>query len=133
MDDPCHYRVSVKGLVTDDTGRFLLARESSGKWELLGGGLDHNEDPIDSLKREIHEEAGLVVTAVSPSPKYFVTTRRHNRDAYVANVIYEVKLASLDFSPSDECQELRYFTVEEAKQVDILPNVAKFLEVFDPS
>lgn len=132
MNDACYYRVSIKGLVVDETGRFMLAREDNGKWELPGGGLDHGEDPIPGLKREIHEETGLEVTQISPTPKYFVTSKRQNRDAYVANVIYEIKLKNLDFIPSDECQELRFFTIEEARREDLFPNVEKFLEVFDP-
>jgi 8-oxo-dGTP diphosphatase len=132
MNEPCYYRVSIKGLAIDETGRFLLAKEDNGKWELIGGGLDHGEDPIDGLRREINEETGLVVTYVSPSPKYFITSPRHGHDTYIANIIYEIKLKNLDFTPSDECQELRYFTVEEAKEVDLFPNVEELLEVFDP-
>jgi 8-oxo-dGTP pyrophosphatase MutT (NUDIX family) len=132
MNSPNYYRVSVKGISIDDTGRFLLSREDNGKWELLGGGLDHGEDPVACLKREIHEEAGLEVTYVSPTPKYLVTCKRHNSDTYVANVIYEVKLKDLNFTPSEECQELRHCSVEEAKQLDLFPNVEAFLEVFNP-
>lgn len=133
MSDPCFYRVSVKGLAIDETGRFLLAREGNGKWELIGGGLDHGEDPVTCLKREIHEETGLVVTHVSPSPKYLITSPKPGHDIYIANVVYEIKLENLDFTASDECQELRYFTVEEARQVELFPNVEKLLEVFDPA
>ena len=59
MNEPCFYRVSVKGIVIDDQSRILLARESDGTWDMLGGGLDHGEDPIVCLKREIQEESGL--------------------------------------------------------------------------
>ncbi|HTH72380.1 MAG TPA: NUDIX hydrolase [Candidatus Pristimantibacillus sp.] len=132
MNTPCFYRVSVKGLVIDETGRFLLAKEDNGQWELPGGGLEHGEDPIDGLRREIHEETGLVITEVSKSPKYFTTSKRRGGEAYVANVIYEVKLKDLDFVPSDECQELRFFTVDEARQEPLFETVERFLGVFDP-
>lgn len=56
MNEPCFYRVSVKGIVIDSQNRILLARESDGTWDMLGGGLDHGEDPITCLKREIQEE-----------------------------------------------------------------------------
>lgn len=133
MTDENYYRVSIKGIAVDETGRFLLAKEDNGKWELLGGGLDHGEDPIAGLKREIAEETGLEVTQVSASPKYFLTTKRYSAETFLANVIYEIKLKDLNFTPSDECQELRFFTVSEARKEPLFPNVEKFLEIFDPS
>lgn len=132
MNEQCYYRVSVKGLVIDESGRFLLAREANGRWELLGGGLDHGEDPIQGLKREIIEETGLEVTSVSKAPLYFTTSPRRNKDTFIANVIYQITLQDLNFTPSDECQELRFFTVDEARQVELFPNVEKFLEVYQP-
>lgn len=131
MNEHAYYRVSVKGIVIDDDGRILLSKEDNGMWEMLGGGLDHNEDPIACLKREIHEETGLEVTYVSPGPIYFITTQRHDRDAYVANIIYEIKLKTLAFTPSDECQELRFFTAEEARKEDLFPNVKKLLDLIE--
>ncbi len=133
MNEVCYYRVSIKGIVVDDSGRFLLAREENGKWELLGGGLDHGEKALDCLKREIREETGLEVTWTSDTPKYFVTSPRLDHETFIANVIYEIQLQSLDFTPSDECQELRFFTAEEARRKDLFPNVAEFINVFDPA
>ena len=132
MNEPSYYRVSVKGLVVDETGRFLLSREDTDTWDMLGGGLGHGEDPIAGLKREIMEETGLIVTSISPTPKYFITAQRHDHDTFIANVIYEIKLASLDFTPSEECQELRFFSVEEARKVNTFPAIHKLLQVFDP-
>lgn len=52
----CFYRISIKALILDKDGKFLLCRESDGRWELPGGGLDHGENPQDGLMREIKEE-----------------------------------------------------------------------------
>lgn len=131
MDNTCYYRVSVKALCLDETGRFLLAKEDNGLWELIGGGLDHGEDPTACLRREVHEETGLVITYISPSPKYFITALRRGKDTFTANVIYEVKFQDLNFVPSEECVELRYFSVAEALQEDLFPNVKEFLKHFD--
>lgn len=54
-------------------------------------------------------------------------------DVFMANVLYEVTIKDLHFTPSDECQELRYFSIEEARKENILPNVEKFLEVYNPT
>lgn len=129
MNEPCFYRVSVKGLVQDSQGRILLAREDNGLWDLIGGGLEHNENPIDGLKREIKEETGLEVVDVSVSPKYFLTADRYGHDDFTANVIYEVTLKNLDFTPSDECQELRYFSLAELRDIPLYPNVTKLIEI----
>lgn len=131
MNEQNYYRVSVKGIVINDDGRILLSREDNGMWEMLGGGLDHNEDPIDCLKREIHEETGLKVTYVSENPRYFVTSPRANADTFIANVIYEIKLKDYDFTPSDECQELRFFSPQEMHKIELFPNVQKLLEVLE--
>ena len=130
MNEQCYYRISVKGIAVDEKGRFLLSKEENGMWELLGGGLEHNEDTVEGLKREIKEETGLEVTYVSSSPIYFITSPRLDHDTYIANVIYEIKLKDLNFKASDECIELRYFTVEEAKKEKLFPNVLNFLKVY---
>ena len=60
-------RIAAYGVCRDDEGRLLLARASPaltlrGRWFLPGGGVDHGEQPADSLRREIEEESGLTVT-----------------------------------------------------------------------
>lgn len=128
MQDICDYRISVKGVVFDKDGRFLLAKEENGFWELLGGGLEHGEDPIECLKREIHEETGLTVTFVSPKPQYFITSPKKSNASWIANIVYEIKLDNYNFIASDECTELRFFSAQEAKKVNLFPNVIKFIE-----
>ena len=131
MDEQCYYRVSIKGIVVNGDGRILLSREDNGKWEMLGGGLDHNEDPVSGLKREIFEETGLKVLSVSACPKYFLTAPRIGTTitTYTANVVYEIQLENLDFTPSDECQELRFFSIDEMAQVELFPNVQALLNI----
>jgi 8-oxo-dGTP diphosphatase len=132
MNEPSFYRVSVKGIVVDETGRFLLSREDNGNWDMIGGGLDHGEDPIEGLRREIREETGLEVTYISSTPKYFITGPRLGHETFMANIVYEIKLESLNFIPSDECLELKFFNVEEAQKIKVFPTIKKLLEVFNP-
>ena len=129
VNEQSYYRVSIKGVVIDNEGRYLLSLEDNGKWELLGGGLEHEEDPKECLKREVREETGLAVTSISENPIHFITSQRENADTYIANVIYEITLENLDFTPSDECQELRFVKPEDMNALDLFPNVKKFAEV----
>ncbi len=64
---PERQRIAAYGVVPRRDGRLLLARASSsltlrGRWFLPGGGVDHGEDPRESVRREIEEESGLDVT-----------------------------------------------------------------------
>lgn len=129
MNQQNYYRLSIKGIVIDADGRVLLARENNNKWEMLGGGLDHGEDPKKCLTREIFEEAGLKVTSISEAPIYFLTTLHSENASYIANAIYKIELENLEFVPSEECQELRFFSAEEMKSVDLFPNVQKLLKL----
>lgn len=53
----CFYRVSIKALVTDVQGRFLLLQEADGRWSLPGGGYEHGDiSPYEALRRELDEE-----------------------------------------------------------------------------
>ena len=125
------YRISIKALVLDDEGGFLLAKEDVGKWELLGGGMKHGESPQEALKREVKEETGIDLVWVDEKPSYFLTVENTHQGFWQANVIYKAKLAGLDFTPSSECQELKFFSVEEAKKEKLFPNVEIFLSLFE--
>jgi len=58
------YAVLLRG--ERDDPQVLLTRMSSrtrieGWWTLPGGGIDHGEDPRDTVRREVYEETGLHV------------------------------------------------------------------------
>lgn len=53
------YRVSVKALVKNTEGKVLVLKENQDTWSLPGGGLDHGEDPVTGVKRELKEELNI--------------------------------------------------------------------------
>ncbi len=128
-----YYRLSIKALILDSTRtKFLLAQEDNGKWELPGGGLDWGEKPAEGIRREIHEEMGLVVTHVADRPSYITTAQRDSDRRWTANVLFETEVENLDFTPSSECEAIQFVTKEEALALDLFVTVKKFLEVFKP-
>ncbi len=135
MDIPdCFYRVSVKALVTDTQGRFLLQKELRGVWDLPGGGLDFGENPVEALKREVQEEGELEVLSMEESPSYFITAHGKRSDVWFANIVYKVELSDVTkFTPSDECIEMRYFTAQEvldAPEGEMIVNVVNFAKQY---
>ena len=125
------YRVSVKGLILDETRtKFAIVLEDNGLWELPGGGLDWGEFPEACLKREIKEEMGLTVTDVNPLPSYFLSGK-NMKDKWSVNVIYEIKVKDLNFTPSEECREIRFVSPEEIKSLNAFRTVKEFAKQFD--
>lgn len=126
------YRTSIKALILDDQKRFLLVKEDNGLWEFPGGGLDYGEKPHDCLIRELKEEVGLEATYINNRPSYFVTALNIN-GRWKANVFYETHVKDLNFTPSEECTELRFFTKEEAIKENLYPIVKEFIKEYDPA
>ena len=126
------YRTSAKALILNDQKEFLLCKEENGIWELPGGGIQFGEEVTECIQREILEEMGLQVTSVATTCSYF-TTCEHTKGFWVANALFVTTVADYNFTPSDECIEIGWFTKESAKTVETYNNVEKFLAVFDPS
>jgi len=115
------YRVSIKALILDEQKRFLMILEDNNLWEIPGGGLDFGEKPHDCLKRELKEEMDLEVTYIAKQPSYFVSALNID-NRWKTNVFYLTKVKDLNFKPSDECTEIRFFTKEEAQKENLYPN-----------
>ena len=126
------YRVSIKGLILDKTRtKFAILFEENGWWELPGGGLDWGESPADCLRREFQEEMGLTITKMAQSPSY-ILVGENMRGNWTLNVIYEVEVENLNFTPSDECQEIRFVAPEEIKSLPAFRTVKELGEQFNP-
>jgi NADH pyrophosphatase NudC (nudix superfamily) len=81
-----------------------------GKWDLLGGFIDPNENAEQASCREIHEEIGLVV---QPSDLKYITTAPNdylckNVPYRTMDIFFECKLDSdlLSITAEDEIKEL---------------------------
>ena len=125
----CFYRVSTKGLVVRD-GKILLIQEPDGRWELPGGGLEFNQEIFDSLRREFQEEMGVNVTEITERPIYIWKQKREKDHRLFIG--YKVEIDSLNFTKSDECINIEFFSREELRGIDLHINIEKFAEIFNP-
>jgi 8-oxo-dGTP pyrophosphatase MutT (NUDIX family) len=126
------YCTSMKALILNETrDKFLVCKKESGVWVLPGGKLDYGESPQAGLRREILEEMNIEVTHIADNPSYFITGQTLRTKTWVANVIYKTSLAHLNFSPSDECVEIRFINKDTAEDIFLFPTVATLLKQFN--
>lgn len=118
---------SVTGVVFDAAGRMLLVRHADrGIWVLPGGAIDPGETPADALVRELWEETGLHVEpaallGVFSGPDFLVRYRNGDEVIYLMTV-FECRVAGGHPRPDgEETLEVRYFSQDEAKQVELPP------------
>jgi 8-oxo-dGTP pyrophosphatase MutT (NUDIX family) len=113
----------VTAVIRDDD-RFLLARQrDSGRWSLIGGGIEPGEDPRAALLREGREELGVDSDIVRIIGAYGGATLENvypNGDhvGYVT-VVYLCSLRTSSITvDEDEVLETRWATLAELAELD---------------
>ena len=116
------------GAIITCKGRLLLEkRRDSDTWGLVGGGVKKTEEPIQAIAREIYEELGLRIPKerFSKLSVYGEPGRiAAYRDGSVWRMVIVVFGLDLPEEPkmkiSSESKELRFFTKEELKDIQIV-------------
>ncbi|GGL69824.1 hypothetical protein GCM10010129_11650 [Streptomyces fumigatiscleroticus] len=90
-------RVAAYALCVRD-GQILLARspapDGTPEWVLPGGGMEHGEDPYDTVRREVEEETGYrieVTGLLGVDSVRHILPRRFGRavDHHAVRLLYE--------------------------------------------
>ena len=126
--------ISVKALVEDQTGRFLIIRRSMtsknnrGMWDLPGGKLDPGESPVQALRRELAEELGLAVSVLGLAG----TARSDLPDRVVSYEIYRCAVGAR--APkvvlSDEHTEYKWIPRDELPGYEMCAQFVDFLRAY---
>jgi 8-oxo-dGTP pyrophosphatase MutT (NUDIX family) len=130
----CYYRVSAKAIIRNQEWKFALAKEDTGYWDIPGGGVDHGENMHEALKREIMEEMWLKVTKISPQPIYTALAESSGLGSHkrpLCLLMFEVEVENFDYTPSEECVELWFFTAKEALQMKLYHPNKKVMKEFE--
>ena len=92
-----YQRTAAYGVVTSERGLLLTElselTSAPGRWTLPGGGLDHGEDPLSALHREVWEESGQTIERVlllEAHPSHWVGRAPSGRleDFHAVRIVY---------------------------------------------
>lgn len=122
---PAH--LGANAIITCNGKLLLEKRRDSDTWGLVGGGVKKQETELQAITREIYEELGLRIPkerfrklAVYGEPGRIAAYR----DGSVWRMVIVVFALDLEQEPqmriSSESKELRFFSKEEIKGIDIV-------------
>jgi 8-oxo-dGTP diphosphatase len=111
----------VAGVLTDTSGRVLLAQRPAGKhlaggWEFPGGKLEPGENRFEGLKRELLEELGVILDTATPLIRlhHSYPDRDIDLDVWLVTEF-------LGEPAGRESQSLRWCPRDELRQAGLLP------------
>jgi len=104
-------------LVVDDEGRVLLARRKfepeAGKWDVPGGFLEEDEEPLDGLRRELREETGLEIEPLELAGIWADRYGGSDDATATLNLYWTTRIVSGEPTPADDVSELRWFSLDD--------------------
>jgi len=123
---------TASALVLDAHGRVLLARRGAdpgrGLWDLPGGFMDEGEEGIETLRRELREEAGV---EIAPEEFLGALPDRYGDDGpWTANLYWTARIVSGEPEPSDDVAGFEWFAPDELPAPDgfAFANTAEILD-----
>ena len=130
---PAH--LGANAIIMKDDKLLLERRRDSDTWGLVGGGVKKYEAPVDAIAREVWEELGLRIPkdrfrklAVYGEPGRIAAYQDGSIWRMVI-VVFGLELeGDVALRISAESRELRWFTREELRDVDIVVTHSDIVE-----
>lgn len=130
---PAH--LGANAIITYNNRILLEKRRDSDTWGLVGGGVKKQETELQAITREIYEELGLRIPkerlkklAVYGEPGRIAAYQDGSIWRMVI-VVFGLELEEMpNMTISAESKELRFFTKEELKDIDIVVTHSDIVE-----
>jgi len=109
-------------IIVDDEGRTLLVRKSGTRFFMQPGGkIDGDENAVEALKRELHEELALTTCSDDLQPLGTFTAEAANETDH--QVVADLFLLNRAFSPrpANEIAEAIWIKPEAAAEQALAP------------
>lgn len=121
--------LGVRAVVLEGGGVLLVRHSYARGWLLPGGGVERGETIFDALKRELEEEAGVVV-GEGPVLHGFFSNEQNFRGDHVACFVVR-RFERIDRARSLEIAEARFFPVQSLPEQTTGGTRRRIAEVFD--
>ncbi len=122
---------SQKAFVFNPEGKLLTlfrtetAPTRPNTWDLPGGDLEFGEDAIESIIREIQEEAGLSVTNVRP---FDVESLINPAGDFWISIAYYAQTANSNVKLSFEHNAFKWVTISEFLEMNTSKRAERFVK-----
>jgi ADP-ribose pyrophosphatase YjhB (NUDIX family) len=123
--------LGVRAIVVDADDKVLLVRHGyvSG-WHFPGGGVEVGETCLESLKRELEEEARVAVEGPPILHGIFFNNRTSRRDHVAAYLVRSFRVLG-ERSPDWEIVEARFFPRTALPEGTTRATRARLAEIFE--
>lgn len=119
----------------NDEGKILLVRSFRRGWELPGGIVEHGENLMDGVKREIFEESGICAEV---GEVFCISSNTNSYPGYNGvkvvppKVIFDFVCRAVggELTASEETAECGWFSAEEALEMIEHPVMRARFEAF---
>lgn len=120
--------VGARALVVRENEVLLIRHTYSDGWFTIGGEVDKSELPLDAIKREVYEEAGVqTLKDKDPELMGIYHTTFGNRDDFIFFYIVKEFTTVTVYSP--EIEECRWFAFD-ALPPDISPSTKRRIDEY---
>lgn len=110
------FRVSMKGIVRDESGKILVVKETGRTgWDLPGGGMDHEESIKQAIARELHEEVSLVGDFTYRIIGIEEPSMLKRAKIWQMRLIFEIKPENMIFKAGEDGDEITFIDPRQLK------------------
>jgi mutator protein MutT len=119
------FPVSVKGVVVVE-GNYPLLLNERNEWELPGGKLEPGENISECVVRETQEELGIDTTIVCELNNWLYSV--NSTEVVIITYLLNTNAQKTNLTVSHEHKELKVFSIEEARSLNMPPQYLESLE-----
>ncbi len=124
--------IGQKAILVNEENKVLLLLRSNkagggGRWALVGGALELNEEPRVGIQREISEELQIEVK----NPHLFTARHLMDKNDFVVVLGYYARVQNPHITLNWEHDDFKWVEQKDALSMDVTESARFFLEEFE--